>query len=217
MNKHNQDGAINILLLPLIVAVVLLLGSLAFGYWAYGSRQDYKNNTDQKINTAVTLAQQQESTIKDKQFAEQSKDPLATYNGPQQFGSLFVRYPKTWSSYVDSTSSSQTYDAYFNPATVPSTNDPNNNFALRLQVLQQAYSDTLQSFADQAGITVTPYSLPNVPKVIGVRIQGAITDSKNGDMIVLPLRGSTLEIYTEDSRYENDFTKSVLPNISFSP
>lgn len=218
MKNHNQDGAANALLLPLIVAILLLIGAASFGYWAYGSRQDYKNNTDEKIAAAVSSAKQQESSLKDQQFAEAEKNPLKTYNGPQQYGSMSIQYPKTWSAYVDATGSGQSsFDAYFQPDTVPAIEDETNNYALRVQVLGQSYSDTLNSFSSQTGITVSPYSLPKVSKVIGVKVTGQIADNKSGEMIVLPLRGSTLEIYTEAQQYESDFNNTILPNFSFLP
>jgi uncharacterized protein (UPF0333 family) len=69
MVKLNQDGALSGLLVSLILTLVLLIVVLIFAGWAYSSREDYKNNTDAKIQTAVAAAQQQESTVKDAQFA----------------------------------------------------------------------------------------------------------------------------------------------------
>jgi hypothetical protein len=56
MKANSQSGAINALLLPLLVALLLLVGVAVFGVWAFGSRQDYKDNVDAKIATAVTAA-----------------------------------------------------------------------------------------------------------------------------------------------------------------
>jgi hypothetical protein len=83
MIKHNQDGAVNGLAMSLILCVVLLLGTLGFGIWALSSRTDYKNHTDSKVHDAVTKATAQESTLKDKQFAEAEKQPLKLYQGPE--------------------------------------------------------------------------------------------------------------------------------------
>src|SRR4051794_27631814 len=103
MSKLNQVGAVNSLLLSLIIAAVLLVGALAFGGWAFSSRQDYKDNTDAKIAKAVEIAKQQESSRKDVEFKEKEKQPLRTYNGPDAYGGIALQYPKTWSGYVDDT------------------------------------------------------------------------------------------------------------------
>jgi hypothetical protein len=218
MSKHNQDGAINVLLVPLILAVVIIVVTISFAGWAYSSRQDYKNNVALKVATAVQVANQTESSLKDKQFAEAEKSPLKTYNGPQAYGSLVVQYPKTWSGYVDDSGSGDgPIDGYFNPGVVPSIADQSSTFALRIEVLSASYSATLQQFQGQMGITTIPYSLPKVPSVVGVEINGQIQNDLMGSMVILPLRSNTLEIYTEGTTYENDFATYILPNISFSP
>ena len=219
--KHNQNGAINILLVPFILAILVLLGALGFAGWAFSGRQDYKNNADQKISAAVVLAKQQESTAKDKQFAEAEKNPLKIYSGPQTSGSLVIKYPKTWSSYVDDTSvGGIPVDGYFFPGTVPSITATSSTFALRVQVLAQSYSDVLTTLASQqqAGlITVDAYKLPNVPSVVGVIVNGQIEANKTASMVILPLRDKTIEISTQGDQYRTDFANIILPNLTFSP
>lgn len=221
MNKHNQDGGLNVLLFPLILASLFLIGALAFGAWAYSSRQDYKQNTDQKVAAAVAVAKSQESTAKDVIFAEESKKPLKPYNGPEAFGSIVIQYPKTWSSYVDETGSgSAAVDGYFYPGTVPSISSQNSTFALRLQVLSQGYSTVITALngqLQQGQVKVSPYALPKVPTVVGVRVDGQITPTKNGSMVILPLRDKTLELSTQGDQFIADFNNYILPNASFSP
>src|SRR5579884_1598083 len=146
MIKHNQDGSTGVVV-ALVLTIILLIAAVVFGAWSYSSRQDYKNHTDAKVQAAVNVAKQQESAVKDQQFAEASKNPLKTYNGPQAYGSLVVNYPKTWSGYVDDTGQGGAQvDGYFAPGVVPSMNDQNSIFALRVQLLNQQYSDVLQNF-----------------------------------------------------------------------
>jgi hypothetical protein len=222
MQSRYEAGMINILLIPFILAVLFFLATAGFAYWAYSSRQDYKDNTDQKISSAVALAKQQEDTKKDADFVQQEKKPLRTYSGPEAYGSLKISYPKTWSAYVAQTdnNSSLPLDGYFYPGTVPSVSNQDNTFALRLQVVTQSYSDVLNSFSSfvkNGSVTVKPYALPKVPSVIGVRIEGQVIPHKSGSMIVLPLRNTTLKIWTEASQFECDFNSNILPNVSFSP
>lgn len=219
--KHNQNGSINILLIPFILAIVFLLAAVGAGAWAYSGRQDYKYNVDQKIASAVEIAKQQESTQKDNQFAEAEKKPLKTYSGPQASGSLVIKYPKTWSSYVDDSSAGSTpVDGFFYPGTVPSITATSSTFALRVQVLPQAYSDILNNLKSaqlQGKITVDAYKLPNVPSVIGVMVNGQILPDKDVSMVILPLRDKTIEISTQGDQFRSDFTTNILPNLTFSP
>lgn len=233
MIKHNQDGASGVGV-SLVLTVLLLIGAIVFGIWAYSSRQDYKNNTDAKVVAAVAVAKKQEAVVKDKQFAEESKNPLKTYAGPQAYGSIVLKYPKTWSGYIvdssnsDNGGSSTPIDGYFQPGIVPSVSDTNSVFALRLQVLGQSYSQTLNGVNSSGSQSTTPpvvkpYALPKVPKTVGVMITGSLPVSggsgndKTGVMVILPLRSQTLELWTEGNQYTHDFNKYILPNFTFSP
>jgi flagellar basal body-associated protein FliL len=88
----NQNGALDALLIPLILAILLLIGAGAFAAWAFSSRQDYKNNTDQKITMAVTAAEKKTTETDTAQAAEAAKQPLKSYNGPEAFGSVVIKY-----------------------------------------------------------------------------------------------------------------------------
>lgn len=221
MIKHNQDGAVNGVVISLILTVLLLIGAIAFGGWAYTERQDYKDNVDQKIAIAELAAIKQEGFAKDKIFAEKYKYPYDTYNGPEATGSLVIVYPKTWSGYVDdSGKGSAPLDGYFKTGTVPSINDQNSVFALRTQVAGMEYSEFMKYISSQqrAGkVKVSAYALPKVPKTVGVLVVGEIESDKVKTMVVLPLRNQTLKIWTEGTTYLNDFNKIILPNFSFSP
>lgn len=220
MNKHDQNGSVNALLLPVIVLSLLFLGSAGFGAWAYMERQDYKLNVDEKIAAAVKLARVDEGTKKDKQFAEERKNPLRSYQGPSEYGSLQVEYPDTWSAYIDNAGGSTPLNGYFYPGVVPSITGEGSSFALRIKVLAQSYESSLRQFAslEKSGkVTVAPYSLPKVPDVIGVKIDGEIKAGQAGTIIVLPLRDKSIQISTEGTEFTSDFNDNILPNVTFSP
>lgn len=221
MIKHNQEGQISAVAVSLIVAILLLLGVLGFAGWAFASRQDYKNNTDQKVAAAVAVAVQKADSAKDVAFAQAEKYPLRTYQGPEAYGSLNIQYPKTWSAYIDDTGNGAALvDGFFDPGSVPSINDQNSVFALRVQVLNTTYSQSLLNLNEQqqsGKITVSAYALPKVPKAIGVKASGTFDNGKAGEMVVLPLRNETLEISTQGANYTADFEQTILPNFSFVP
>jgi len=222
MKKLDQAGVSGVAV-SLVMAILLLIGALAFGGWAFSSRQDYKNNTDAKVNAAVLVAKQQQATADTAKFAEEAKQPLRAYIGPEAYGSLVVNYPKTWSAYVDDSGTGQALiDGYFDPGTVPSITNQSSSFALRVQVLSQPYAQVLQSFTSQQSSTQHPvsfsaYALPKLPKVVGIKAVGQINQQTNGTMIILPLRSNTLEISTQGNTYLSDFNNYIVPNFSFSP
>ena len=219
MSTNRQGGYIDPLLIPLIAAVVLLVGVAGFGAWAYSSRQVYKNNSDQKSAVAsaaaVKAAQQKDAT----KYAEEAKNPLKQFVGPSQYGSITAKYPKTWSGYVIKNSSTP-LSAYFQPDVVGDILDQNSAYALRIQVVNQSYAAQLQTYSSLVQgkkVTVSPYSFAKVPGVVGSRIDGQISNKNQGTIIVMPLRNLTMLISTESQSFEPDFNNIILPNFSFSP
>ncbi len=203
----------------MVLLCVFLLGALGFGGWAFTSRQDYKNNVDAKIKTAVAANAKVVQAQDAAEYAEAAKSPLKTYTGPEAYGSVSLQYPKTWSGYVV-TAAGQPLDAYFNPDVVPSVADQKSVFALRVQVVATSYSQTLaqyQSLQKQGKVTVAPYALPKVAGTVGVRIDGQITSTKQGSVVVLPVRDKTLKLWIESNQFVADFNQIILPNVSFSP
>jgi hypothetical protein len=221
MIKHNQVGAVNSLLLPLIISVVLGIGFLGFAFWAATGRQDYKNNSDQKVAAAVTIATQQANTAKDKFYAEAAKNPLVTYTSPEDFGSIVVQYPRTWSGYIDNSGSGDAQlSGYFYPGVVPGISNQASVFALHIRVVAQSYTQsvtTLTGLQKNGTLTAQPYALPKLPKQVGVKVSGTLPDGKSGTAVYLPLRDKTLVISTDGSQFLGDFNTYILPNLTFSP
>jgi hypothetical protein len=220
MDESARSGA-SALGLVVILETVIMLGLIAFGLWAFNGKQKYQNNADQLIAAASAQAVQQTEASDATKFAQQAKLPLATYRSAEAVGSLVVSYPKTWSAYVDeSGGGGGSVAGYFDPNFVPALNASTSVYALRFVVVQQSFSQVASQFTSNAtggNSTVAAYALPKVPSAVGIEVTGSIGNQKNGIMAVLPIRGNTIEIWTEAPQYEADFTKDVLPNFSFSP
>lgn len=220
--KLDQRGAINALLIPFILVLLLFFGSAGFGVWAFMSRQDYKNNVDAKIAVAQAATKTATQAADQVTYNQQAKYPLKAYVGPAAYGKVTVNYPKTWSAYVQDSggNSSNPVNGYFEPGAVPDTTNSSSTFALRVQVINTPYAQSMANFTSQAQdgtVTVAPYSLPKVGSVTGSIVTGQIETNVNGIMIVLPLRSTTLEVWTEQPAEEADFTNIILANMTFSP
>jgi hypothetical protein len=110
---------------------------------------------------------------------------------------------------------------YFAPGVVPPVGDQDSIFALHVQVASQSYANTLQSYTGQqqsGQATISAYALPKVPKAVGVKVTGQVSNKQTeATIIVLPLRSQTLLIETDGTQFLNDFNNYILPNFSFSP
>jgi hypothetical protein len=212
----------NILLIPLILMVLFFLGAAGFGVWAYMGRQDFKLNSDKKVDAAVVIAKKETATAKDNEFVEKEKYPLRHYTGPAAYGSVDIQYPKTWSAYVSEGQSTSPIIGYFHPSFVPSTvaGPSSTAFALRVEVVSSSYNQVLNLFAanvKQGKIKVSPYKAPKVPSVLGSRLDGEIVQGKQGSMVLFPMRDKTLKVWTEANDFKGDLDTIILPNLIFVP
>jgi hypothetical protein len=214
--KHHAWG----LIIALVLTVLLLMGAAGFGVWAYTSRQDYKTNSDKKAAEASAVAVQKEDVKKDADFLEKEKNPLKSYEGPEAFGSVVIKYPKTWGAYVvQQDKGGIPVDGDFHPSFVPGVQS-GTAYALRLQVTSQSYDSELKQFEGKVKLNkvkVTPFVAKSVPGTVGSRVEGEINAGQQDVMILLPLRDKTLKISTESPKYVGDLDNIILANLKFVP
>ena len=212
----SQTGSMNLLLVPLILSIVMLLCALGFGAWAFSSRQDYKNNSDEKAEKAATIAVEQAKTEKDNEFLQREKEPYKIYTAPAQYGSFSFEYPKTWSGYADEQSNQLTI--YMQPDVVSSNSKT--AYALKIEVIGQAYANVIRPLDNnirQGKIKAYAYNLPKVPSVLGLRVDGEVDFGKQGSAIYLPIRDKTLRIVSEAPDKVPDLNNIILPNFQYIP
>lgn len=216
----NQKGQIKTLAIYLVLSLVVWAVTLGFAIWAYLGRQDLKNNINKKATDIANTAIEKVKKDKDAEFAQREKEPLKAYKGPAAFGSIVIKFPKTWSAFVSETNTgSQPIDGKFHPDFVPAE-QAGTVFALRVQVKSTSYDNELKQFdslAKGGQVKVTPFRAASVPGVLGARIDGEIMSQKRGTMILLPLRDKTLKIWTESGQFVEDLNNLVLPSLSFVP
>ena len=217
---QDQSGETHIAILISIIMSLLFVSTLIFGIWAFAGKQDYKNNTDKKISTAVAVAVKQAETTKDNVFAEALKSPVKHYTGPSTYGSVGFDFSNTYSAYVDdSETGAQVLNGYFHPNVVPSLSSDVST-ALRVEILSSSYESNVKLFDNKvkAGTAkVSAFRAAKVPSVLGIRVDGLVVQGKQGSMVILPLRDKTIEIWTEALEFIPDFTTYVLPSITFAP
>lgn len=216
-SKHRMNG----LLIPLIIVTLLLFGAIGFGVWAFMERDLYKNKTNEVVAQEVARAEKAVAETKDKQFLEEEKKPLQEYKGPGAYGAISIMYPKTWSAQVTEQAQGTTpVDGYFHPSFVPGPQS-GTAFALRIQVVNQPYNQVAKTYDSQVKtgkIKAAPYRAPKVAgETAGMRLDGEVSNGKQGSVILLPLRDKTIKVYTENVQFMNDFNDIILANMTFTP
>lgn len=207
----------------IIVLVLFLLGAGGFGYWAFTSRQDYKNNSDKKSAAAVEVAKVAHEKELRKQFDEEKKLPYKTYKGPLTYGEVSFNYPRTWSAMIDETNSSVPINGYFYPEILPPPQSKS-AFALRMELLATDYASATSQYdssIEDGLIKATTYIPPKMAAVQGVqpglRLDGEIVTGFQGSMVLIKVRDKTLQISTQSNEFLKDFNETVLASLTFVP
>jgi hypothetical protein len=215
MYRKSEAGAVN----PLVVSNALLaVLVIAFGsamVWAYVNYQDQKNNVDAKVEVAVADAKKTQSAVDLKDFTEREKLPTKQFVGPDDLGHVTFQYPKTWSAYVDKSTSSS-FAAYLHPNVVPTVSNTT-QYALRVSIETAAYERTLDSYQSLVKKGELRSSSVTVSGLSGVRLDGNFSKTLQGSMVIFKIRDKSLMIATDAKAFQNDFDKTVLPSLSFNP
>ncbi len=211
MVKLNNKGLINPLLIPLVLSVLVVVGFGISTYVYYTNFVDQRDNVDQKIDSAVQVAETEQREKLDKEFAEREKIPNKTYTTPSIYGSVKLTFPKTWSSFVNDTGN--TIDYYGHPEYVPSKGV---NYALRLNVSTKKFATEIKSFdaavkkGELKAVSIT------VSGTTGTRLDGLLKKDQQGSMVIFPLRDKTLKVWTENKDFAADY-EAVLKQLTFVP
>jgi len=217
INEQKEQGSISVILAA--VFALFFLGASGFGLWAYSERQDFKNNVDQKVDTAVTVAVQDAETAKDAEFLELEKIPTRTFTGSATYGSLTFEYPKTWSVYAQESSGGTVLDVYAHPNVVPGLQSKQ-PYALRAEILSTQYdaeTTRLLQFVERGDVKAQAFRPEKLQSVLGLRADGTISQNITGAAIYLPLRDRTIIISTQSPEFLKDFNEIIVPSITFVP
>jgi hypothetical protein len=220
-NSRPSGGGKNIIIIVLLV--MLLVASLAFGGWTYSQMQSYKNDSDKKVAAAVAAQKQVLTKAAQDEFDKANTKQFA---GSPVYGSITFNYPKTWSAYVDTSSSNEPINAYLHPDQVPGINSKT-AYALRVELVNTDYSQIIQQFSSgiqQGTVTARAYLPPKLNGVTNVQPGTLFSGQTNtsdttqrGTLLVIRVRDKTLEISTQSKDYLNDFNNVILSSLAFSP
>ena len=217
MNRQSsQAGAANPLLIASILLALLSAGLAGLSVWAFANYQDQKNNTDAKIEAAVTEATNQQAAKLEKSFLERQKQPYTKFNGPDDLGHVSFDYPRTWSVYVADSGSGGDYEAYLNPVAVPAVSN-SQPYATRVVVDNRGYDVVLKSYES----AVKKGDLKSAPITIngftGVRLDGTFSKTRQGSSVIFKVRDKTLILSSDATTFKNDFDTVILKSLDFNP
>ena len=203
-----------LLLIFTIVFAVLALAGIGVAIWAYVNYLDQKNNVDSKITVAVADATKEQADKLAADFIEAEKEPKRLFVGPDDYGRLEFKYPKTWSLYVPEDASNRgDYEAYFNPGLVPSI-EPDNQLALRVLIQNEDYDQVVGTYTKSVESGELTSSSVKIGEQNGTRLDGKFSDDIKGYAVIFKIRDKTVVIRSDAETFKTDF-EALIPTITF--
>jgi hypothetical protein len=216
-HRLEERGAVNgqlVAIIGLLVIIVILSGVSA---WLYVQYDEQKTKVDNKISLAVAAAKKEQADSDEVEFEKREKEPNLEFAGPDDLGHVSFMYPKTWSVYVDSESSSGSpaYEAYLNPRVVPSVNDQSAQFALRVTIQNLAFDKALEKYRaliKKGDLSSSPISVNGHD---GTRLDGSFTKNIRGAAVMFKIRDKTLTVQTDADTFKPDF-ENIIKTIKYN-
>lgn len=212
LNKLNQDGTMNPLVIPLIISVVLIIVSSVLAVMYYSKFIEQRDANQPTIDSAVATAEILQKGKLEAEFTEREKVPTKNFITPSELGSVNLQFPKTWSSYV--IKGSGTLEYYGHPNYVPSKDV---NYALRASVVDKDFAAELRTYDALVKKGELKATAVKASGVTGTRLDGFLKKDQEGSIVLFPLRDKVLKVWTESKDFRGDFDNIVLKNLTFIP
>lgn len=205
----------NILLIFTIIFAVLAIAGIGVAIWAYISYSDQKNNVDSKITAAVAEAKKEQADKLAADFEQAEKEPNRIFVGPDDYGRLAFKYPKTWSVYVPADASKGgNYEAYFNPVSVPTIKN-DQQFALHVTIENKDYDKVVETYTARVKSGDLTSSTVKADEQNGTRLDGSFTKDIKGYAVIFKIRDKTVTIRSDAETFKGDFD-TLIQTITFN-
>lgn len=213
MRKLDQNGIMNPLTIPLVLAILLLIAASVMAVIYYTKFIEQRDTNQPIIDAAVVKAEEAQKEQLETEFTEREKLPTKNYTSPSELGTVKLVFPKTWSSYVEVTRANG-MDFYAHPNYVPSDNV---NYALRMSVVNRPFANEVKSYDNAVKKGELRATAVRVSGTTGSRLDGFLEKDQEGSMVIFPLRDKTLRVWTESNEFRDDFNNIVLKGLTFVP
>lgn len=211
----SQRGAITPSLIAIIGLSVFAVAFAGLSIWAFVNYMDQKNNVDSKVAIAVAEAEKKLGDDLEAKFIEREKEPLKSFTGPADYGTLGLKYPKTWSLYVSNDGTKGTgYEAFLNPGAVPSVSAATSRYALHVAIVNDSYEDVLSDYENLVKKGELKSSAVKANGKNGTRLDGNFSKDIRGAAVVFKIRDKTAIIQTDADTFKADF-EALIQTITF--
>jgi len=197
------------------VFIFTTLTASGLGVWALVNYLDQKNSVDNKVSTAVALGVKNQKEADQKAFDTAEKEPNRNFTGPDDYGRVAFKYPKTWSVYeAKDATSGGTYEAYFSPGVIPPVAS-DERYALRLTIEDKTYEQAISGYESLVKKGDLKSSSVTIGEQNGTRLDGNFTKDIRGSAVVLKIRDKTVTLRTDADTFATDFN-ALIATVTFN-
>lgn len=211
-----QNGAVNAQLVVIISLLVVVVGLSGLSAWLYTKYDEQKNDTDSLIGVAVAEARKEQAEANEEVVRAIEEEPNLEFAGPEEYGRLSFKYPKNWSVYVaDDTSTSNKFNAYLHPVTVPPINSASTRFAVVVNIETIAYDKALDKYRNDIEKGEIKSSPVTVNGHEGTRLDGSIARDIRGSAVLFRVRDKTITISSQADTFKSYFD-NIIKTVEFN-
>lgn len=213
LHKHEEGVSLLLIMVILLSFTTIIFGGLSI--WAYSQYQARNTDVAGQIKVATIEAQKVQQEEDEKKFAEREKEPNKDFVGPDDYGRVTFKYPKTWSAYIatDPTRGG-TYEAYLHPKEVPMVAG-DEQFALRVRIENRDYDQVVASYRSKVNNGDLASSSTTSEGNVGTRFDGNFTNNIRGSAVVFKVRDKTLTLRTDANTFKPDF-EAIVKTVTFN-
>ncbi|MBR6964722.1 hypothetical protein IKH83_00150 [Candidatus Saccharibacteria bacterium] len=177
---------------------------------------DAKSDLDEKIDIAVAKAKDEQAEALEAEFAEREKTPYKDFSGPEDYGSLNFKYPKTWSVYIpQDASTGGDFEAYFTPGEVQAISNENVN-SLRLRIVNRNSESVKADYQRSVGADGLSPEEISIANTNATHYSGKIPGTEFiGHIVIFKIRDKTAIFQTDSELFADDFGE-ILDTVSFN-
>jgi hypothetical protein len=194
--------------LMLILVVILGIGTFVFGIMtivAFGQASKATNTLKTQTDKVVTAAKADQKKQDDDATAKAAESPYRSYVAPIADGSFEIKFPKSWSSYVDEENYGTQVSLVINPDSVRRSNGTDQLAAAKITLQQRSQTDYLNAFQSLLQSGALKQATISVSGLKAFDITGNFQDKRTTRQVVVPVRDKVLVFVNENSKYASEF------------
>jgi len=215
VKSHDNSSLIKTVVI--ILLSLLLFGALLLAYYFNNEYKIASADVESQIATAVVTREKEITDKLEADFAEREKLEYRDLSGPEDYGSLSFKYPKTWSVYVkQDASKGGEYEAYLHPRIVPPLSNET-VIALRVNIKSEDFESINERYKSRLDDRehILESSVITINGQNATRYDGALPSGLEGSLVIFKIRDKTVIMQTDATIYREDFNK-ILETITFN-